>query len=271
MRRLAIAAAVLCALAGTARANPCDDVPGSGPARVPLSDTGLDIARPVCPETSAMVDFRGLALIDTPGFYGTLASSMFVGLRAGDERLELEGGLRAVDFRFAQNAVVTAHAFAVGPVYLALTHAHPARMFGRDAIWSWTWRLDLPATNRGYHVTTTAAALSAQALVPMTRHLRLLGRVAAFGWAAAPVDAPDGRGALSASSDVDWQPWRRLALTGGAEVQGGWYGLGLDHVLARGGLRLHLGGYRLELGVAAPLLGTERTNLVVLLGFARVP
>ncbi len=271
MRRLALCALALCALARTAAADLCDDVHDSSPARVPLRDTGLDIARPVCPETSAMLDFRGLALIDTPGFYGTLASSMFVALRAGDEHLELEGGLRAVNFRFAQNAVVTAHELSVGPVYLALTHAHPARMFGRDAIWSWTGRLDLLATDRGYKVTTAAAALSAQALVPVTRHLRLLGRVAALGWAASPIDAPDGRGALSASTDVNWQPWRRLALTGGAEAQGGWYGLGLDHALVRAGVRLHLGGYRLELGAAAPLFGAERTNLVVLLGLARVP
>lgn len=271
MRRLALAGLALCALARSAAANPCDEARDSSPARVPLRDTGLDIARPVCPESATMLDLRGLALIDTPDFYGTLASSMFIGLRVGDEHLELEGGLRAVDFRFVQNAVVTAHEFGVGPVYLAMTHAHETPMFGRDAVWSWTWRVDLLATDRGYSVTTAAAAMSAQALVPVTRHLRLLGRLAALGWAAAPVDAPDGRGALSASSDVDWQPWHRLSLTGGAEAQGGWYGVGLDHLLVRGGVRLHLGGYRLELGAAAPLLGAERTNLVVLLGVARVP
>ncbi len=271
MRQLALAALAVCALAGPARADLCADAQDSAPARVPLRDSGLDVARPVCPEQAMMIDVRGIALIDTPGFYGTLTGSTFFGLRAGDDRVELEGGMRVIDFRFVQNAVVTAHELAVGPVWIALTHGYPGRFLGRDAVWSWTGRLDLVATDRGSSVTTAAAALSAQGLLPLRRRLRLLGRVAALGWTAAPIDAPDGRVALSAAGDVNWQPRHRLALTGGVEVQGGWYGARLDHLLVRGGVRVRVGGYRLELSAAAPMLGAERTNLVVLFGLARVP
>ncbi|HUH04783.1 MAG TPA: hypothetical protein VML75_22455 [Kofleriaceae bacterium] len=260
---------LLAQLASVARADPCEDQGGHGPARAPVRDTGLDVARPVCPEDAVFVDLRGYALVDTDDFYGTLSASALVGLRVRRERLELEGGARVLDYRFAQNAVVTARELAIGPVWLALTRVHPARLLGRGAAWSWTGRLEVPGSDLGYGITTGAAAVSLQGVVILGEGLQLLGRMAALGWLAAPIDDPEARGAVAAALDFGWRPGARVGLTAGAEVQGGWYGASLDHLLVRGGGSLRLGRFRLELAIASPLAGAERTDLVIVLGLAR--
>lgn len=268
MSRLALSLLALIALTPAARADPCVDEKPRGPARAPVRDTGIDVARPACPESAVFADLRGHALIDTGDFYGTLSSSMFVGVRLQRERLELEAGVRAVDYRFAQNAVVTARELAVGPVWLALTRVHAARLLGRDAAWSWTGRIDVVGSDRGYDIATGAAAVSVQGVLMLRERLQLLGRVAALGWLAAPIDAPETRGAVAAGSDLGWRPWPRVGVTAGAELQGGWYGAGLDHVLVRGGASVRVGTVRLELAIAAPLGGAERADLVIVLGLS---
>lgn len=269
MIRLAAPLLLLVSLGSPARADPCKEPDGNGPARAPLRDTGLDVARPVCPEDAVFVDLRGSALVDTGDFYGTLSSSALAGVRVRRQRIELEGGVRVLDYRFAQNAVVTARELAMGPVWLALTRVHAARLLGREAAWSWTGRLDVPGSDLGYGVTTGAAALSVQALVILGERLQLFGRMAALGWLASPIDDPEAHGAVAAAFDLGWRAGHRVRLTAGAEAQGGWYGAGLDHVLVRGGSSLRVGSFRLELAIAAPVAGAERIDLVIVLGLAR--
>ena len=78
----------------------------------------------------------------------------------------------------------------------------------------------------------------------------------------------DTRRALSASADLTWAPWNRLAGGVGVEAQSGWHGFALDHFLVRGGLRVALGRTRIELAGAAPLFGRERADVVIELGLA---
>ena len=75
---------------------------------------------------------------------------------------------------------------------------------------------------------------------------------------------------MAVASDASRQLGSWFAVTGGLELQSGWYRSGLDHLLVRAGGRFSLGcDHRLEIAVALPLAGDERTNAALQLTVTR--
>ncbi len=302
-RRLLLAAALLAAAAGSARAqpdwlppevrrpspsqppssspfgepaaadpdDPCRD-PLLAPIAPPVRDSGFDRAIDACLSGGWSASARGAALIDTPDFYGTAAASLFLDVSHMLLRdLEISGGMRAVDARFAQNAVIAEDEVGAGPVYLAVAAALGRhRLAGRPLRLAWGLRLDLPWTDTTYGENAVVAATPQVAVaLGLSPHLALHGRIGALLWLVRPPGDVQTRRAAVVSSDLGWTPLRVLALSLGVEAQTGWYGATLDHLLVRGGVRLPLRcRNRLHLGAAAPVLGDERTDLVGELTFA---
>lgn len=257
--------------AGADPADPCAD-PLLAPIAPPVRDTGFDRAIDACLSGGWSASARGAALIDTPDFYGTAAASLFLEVRHLLLRdLEIGAGARAVDARFAQNAVIAEDEVGAGPLYLTAAAAFGRhRLAGRPLRLAWGLRLDLPWTDTTYGSTAVvAAAPQVAAALGLSPRLALHGRIAALLWLVRPPGDVQTRRAAALSSDLAWTPFRVLAVTLGVEAQSGWYGATLDHLLVRGGFRLPFRCKdRLHLGAAAPLLGDERTDLVGELSFA---
>jgi len=251
--------------------DPCRD-PLLAPIAPALRDSGFDRAASACLRAQWSATARGAALIDTPDFYGTAAASLFLDISHLILRdLEISAGARAVDARFAQNAVISDSELGAGPVYLAAAGGLGVRHLGGHPLrLAWRLRLDLPWTDTTYGATAVvAAAPQVAAALGLTPRLALHGRLAALLWLVRPPDDVETRRALLGSSDLAFAPWRVLAVTAGAEAQTGWYGAGLDHLLVRAGLRVPFRcRARLHLGAAFPLLGDERTDVVGELSFA---
>ena len=251
--------------------DPCAD-PLLAPIAPPVRDSGFDRAIDACLAGGWSASARGAALLDTPDFYGTANASLFLDLRHLLLRdLEIGGGIRAVDARFAQNAVIAEDEVGAGPAYLTAAAALGRRQLaGRPLRLAWGLRLDLPWTDTTYGETAVVAATPQVAVaLGLSPHLALHGRLAALLWLVRPPGDVQTRRAAALSTDVAWTPFRILALSLGVEAQTGWYGATLDHLLVRGGLRVPFRcKNRLHLGAAAPLLGDERTDLIGELTFA---
>jgi hypothetical protein len=84
-----------------------------------------------------------------------------------------------------------------------------------------------------------------------------------------PLDDHTARAAGLAAGDLGWsvRPW--LALLAGAELQAGWYRSGIDHALARVGVRFRKCLGTVDIGAAVPLAGAERADAVLHIGLAR--
>jgi hypothetical protein len=251
--------------------DPCRD-PLLAPIAPPIRDSGFDRTIDACLAGGWSASARGAALIDTPDFYGTAAASLFLDVKKMLLRdLEIGAGIRAVDARFAQNAVIADDEVGAGPVYLAVAAALGSHhLGGRPLRLAWGLRLDLPWTDTTYGETAVVAATpQVAAALGLSPRLALHGRIAALLWLVRPPGDVQTRRAAVVSSDVAWTPFRVLALSLGVEAQTGWYGSTLDHLLIRGGVRIPFRcRNRLHLGAAAPVLGDERTDLVGELTFA---
>ena len=245
--------------------DPCAD-PLLAPIAPPVRETGFDRAIDACLAGGWSASARGAALIDTPDFYGTANASLFLELRHLLLRdVEIGGGVRAVDARFAQNAVIAEDEVGAGPLYLTAAAAIGRhQVAGRPLRLAWGLRLDLPWTDTTYGATAVVAATPQVAgAFGLSPRLALHGRLAALLWLVRPPGDVETRRAVAFSSDLAWTPFRVLALSVGAEAQTGWYASTLDHLLIRGGLRLPFRcKNRLHLGAAAPLFGDERTDLI---------
>jgi hypothetical protein len=252
--------------------DPCAD-PLLTPMAPPIRDSGFDRALDACLGAGWSASARGAALVDRPDFYGTLAGSLFLDLRTMLlHDLEIGVGARAVDVRYAQNAVISETEVGGGPVYLGVAGALRRRsLAGRPLRLAWGLRLDLPWTDSNYGETAVlSASPQLAAALGLSPRLALHGRIAGLFWLVRPPGDVQTRRAGAASTDLVWAPFRVLALAIGVEGQAGWYGAELDHLLVRGGARFPLGcRARLQLGAAAPLLGEERTDAALELGFSR--
>jgi hypothetical protein len=276
MKTIALAAALVLALAADAAAQLPPELGGSEsaetcaaplePAWVPVRDSGLDAARSACTETALHARARGLAVIDEGDFYGTVAGSLFVSgrwlTRGG---IELSATVRAIDYRFAQNAVLTADEVSLGPIVLGVSQSRPTTQLGSRGSWAPELRLEIPRSTWGDEATAIAASPAATLSLAWSQNLQLHLRGRLLLWAARAAAGIDTRAALAASTDVGWRPGRWTAITAGLEAQAGWHE-SFDHLLTRAAVRVGA-DFAVELAAAAPIpaLGDERTDLIVTL------
>jgi hypothetical protein len=240
------------------------------PAGLGLRESGIDAARAACTASSVSAGARGLALIDVPEFYGTLSSSLFAAIRvAGARDFELEIGIRALDLRFAQNAVLTRTELSTGPFWVAGVLPLLATLGGRELVVAGSLRWDVASSESGSAVRTTALAPALLATFAPADRVRLHARAALLLWGASTPIGFERRTAVAASSDAALSVGRRFAVAAGVDAQAGWHRAGLDHLLARGAARVALGQSRLELAAAAPVAGAERTDLVLWIACSR--
>jgi hypothetical protein len=249
--------------------NTCDI--NLAPASVSLRDTGLDQPRMACAVGSLEVGARSFALIDEPNFYGTLSASLFVDysiLHATG--FEFGVGARVIDYRFAQSAVFTTSELAVGPVHFSALRPRRSTWFGVPTVVGHGLRLEVPFSNSSYRDFTLAASPTMMATMFMSEKMHVHGRLSGLLWSIIGDKGADSRAALVASSDIGYQFLSFASLVAGAELQAGWYGLGLDHALVRGGFRFGVGQGAIELSAAGAPLGEERADVVLWLGYKRV-
>ncbi len=266
---------VLMSLAGTSVAmadekkveGPCN--PLAAPVSLSLRETGFDAPHSACANNSWSLGTRALALIDTPNFYGTVGASVFFDWRfVHASGFEFGMGAKLIDARFVQSAVFSDTELNVGPLYLSIAKPTPKTWWNKDVVVSHALRVDVPLTSTSNEALTVSASPSVSASISLAPTLQLHSRIAALLWSTVPESGADSRTAFQSSLDIGYTPASSLALLLGAEAQSGWYGLGLDHLQARAGLRIATGQKgAIELSGGQVVVGTEGKTLVVWLGY----
>lgn len=241
------------------------------PSSVSLRDTGFDRPRAACGADSMAMGARAFALIDTAGFYGSVSASLILDYQyLHSSGFEFGIGARLADFRFAQTGAFKADELSAGPIHVSALRPSKRRWFGNEVVLSHGLGVNIPWTNSGNDNFTLSVTPSVMSTMFLSPKLHVHGRVAVLLWSVLPEAGADGRAALLGSSDVGYAPLSFASLIAGAQVQGGWYGLGLDHVQVRGGLRVAVSEKgALELSAGSVVAGRERADLVVWLGYRR--
>ncbi|MBI4509458.1 MAG: hypothetical protein HY698_07460 [Deltaproteobacteria bacterium] len=250
--------------AATASASPCEDPAAGllGPPELSIRQGELDAPRSPCVTRALFAHAQATALIDMADFYGTLGAGIQVGARVPFRGLEWSLSLRAVDWRFVQNASIAASETGLGPITLGVLYPTIRTVIHRQVAILTGVRLVVPFTDSTYDVPVGAVAGTVDAAIRLRSWLALTSHAAVKGWSAWPTGGWDGRGAVVAGAGASFLPWRWLGVHLGLEAQSGWFGLGLDHVLTRGGASVPLRKTgRIGVGAVMPLAGAERTNL----------
>lgn len=238
------------------------------PSSTSLRDTGFDQPRAACGANDFSAGTRAFALLDTDNFYGTLSGSLFLNWRTMTELgFEFGIGARVLDYRFAQLAVFSGTQTSLGPVQLSIAHPRSYSLLGRPLILTEAFRVDVPWSNSSDESFGLTASPSLTATWVLGDSLQLHNRAAVLLWSIIAKSGPDARTAGVLSSDLGYQVAAPVSLLLGAEVQTGWYGLGLDHVEVRSGMRVGGATHAVELSVGAVVAGAERADLVVWLGY----
>ena len=207
-------------------------------------------------------------LIAAPQTWETQTAAGFVAVRnEAISGVELSAGVRVIDYRFTYDSILRDDEANVGPVYVSALRSTRSSWFGRPVAVGHALRFELPLTSSETDATVVAAAPSFHVRMPLGPSIAVHGRAIALLWAALPDAGPDTRAALGLGSQAvaavtDW-----LAVSAGLDLQGGWYGRGLDHLAGRAGLRVQAGrGHVVEAATLAPLVGEEVHDLAFVLG-----
>jgi hypothetical protein len=266
--RRAVAIAIVLASSSAHAEDVCDD-PIADPVPLAVRSGGFDATRSACLRADVDVRLGAHALIDTPGFYGTLGGGLQIGIRFLESfGLEWGATVDVVDLTFAQTAVVTATDATYGPITI---HGALGRPVGERLRLAALARADVPFTRSSLDSSSAGVQLAGLATYRAASRVAVHGRAGLLGWYASSPGGTSTRAAAVVSADAAIRTWWWLDAIAGVETQAGWYGLGLDHVAARVGAHAHLGAgpWRLDVGAMLPLAGTERTNLVFTLGLLR--
>ena len=268
MRRIAIALALALVLAvAPAAAEPCPAQ--RDPVPVGVRDAAFDAERGACLGGELSARVVGLAVLDTADFYGTLGGGLVLaGRLLVRDRLELGVAARAVDYTFAQDAVVKANDIRFGPVIVHAAIGGDIAM-QRPARWAAVLTWVLPLTTGDMDLIETAGQAAVVASMHVSPRWTAHTRAAALAGLASSEAGTTTRAAFVVGADAIVAATSWLSIGLGADAQAGWRG-GFDHLLVRLGFRARLGArWRLELGAGAPLAGEERATAAVTLGVAR--
>lgn len=255
---------------GIAHGGPCEhDL--TPPAEVGLRAAGLGAPRTACVEKTLRLDVLGAAAIDVPSFYGTLGTRVALGVRWPARGWEISGDLYPAELQFSQNASIKATELGVGGGALGALRSFAISMGGHAVVVAPAVRLVLPLQNSMHPTFAGAAELAVHAATRPLAWLTVDGHLSAAGEAYAPAGGYDGLAGVTLGGGAGAAPVRWFAAHAGLEAGAGWHG-GFDHLLARVAVHFRVGASnRMVLGVAAPLAGAERTDLVIGLSWIVLP
>jgi hypothetical protein len=273
-----VAGAALVAFATrAAEASPCDAAlgqPFTGPAEIGVREAGLGVPRAPCRRRELLARLDAGATVDTPEFYGTLVATTRLGVRwplAWLGGLEVSADAAVVDYRFAQNASLKLTEATSGPIAFGLLWEGGLRLGGWPVSLAPALRVVAPGSRLGVDGDRGAFELALHAGARPLGWLSLDAHLGALAILFADVDgqtAHHHEAYAAAGAGFVVEDW--LALLVGAEVGFGFYDDGLDHVLARGGVRLGTRRWgRYDLAALVPFAGAERADLVLLLAWSR--
>jgi hypothetical protein len=232
------------------------------PIVTPVRDVYLDGQRGACMRSELSVGLGGHALIDTPGFYGSLGGDLaLTGRLVLGKAHELSAQLRVLDFAFVQNAVNKVTDAGFGPLVLGVA---AGASIGTGALATLHARIELPYTRDEMDTLRTSGELGGAVTGRLARAWLVHVRLGGLGMFASSVAGTTRRFALRAGADLAWQLRRRVALHAGTDVMAGW-DAGVDHVLVRTGVHWNPrgGAWRLRAGLGLPVAGGDRTNAVI--------
>lgn len=264
---LAPGLALTLALTGLGRARADDEPTACGspladPVALPWRTTGVDAGRGACLRPGAALAIGGRALIDTPGFYGSLGADAEVSARVTLGGVEWLAAARG-SIGFVQNAVLKATEPGYGPLTVGATIGRDRRWRDRPLRLGLTTRVELPGTERRLGSSRVGGQLAALVTWRPTSRWFLHARLGVIGertWSA--LDASGRAGGLVGADVARGLGGGRLFVGVGVDTQLGWYRAGLDHLAARVGVGVAIaGGWRTSLAVGLPVVGAERTDL----------
>jgi len=236
------------------------------PVPVAVRDTGFDAGRGACLARELSIRVEGVAAIDTPEFYGTIAAAGVVGFALPiTDRIELGVAAHGLRYTFTQDAVVKATELGAGPLvaHVAYAGASPDPAAAR---WAAIATVAIPFTDVGDGVTTIAGQLAIVRSMAVRPRWVVHTRAAVLGAIAGSAGGSTRRGAFLVGIDAVVAATGRLSLGLGADAQAGWRGA-FDQFLLRPGLRVRARGrLHVELGAGLALGGRERVDAAVTLG-----
>jgi hypothetical protein len=257
---------VLAVLAAPASADPCADGL-TDPVITPVRPAAIDAQRGACLRDDLAAYAHTDALIDTPGFHGVLGAELRVHgrMRLGSQ-LELDAAVRALRYRFVQNAVTKASGVQLGPITVGGAWAGALGEGARVALGG---TIEVPYTRDELDALHTSGELAGVVTAVLTPRTALHARLGGVWMYASSAGGSTSRGGLRAGADLARRLGRSFALHAGVDVQAGWY-RGLDHVNVRVGATSRFGArWRGMVGIGLPIGGDERTNAIVDLGIIR--
>lgn len=266
------AAGLAMALFGASAAS-AEPSPGmaTGPVQVAAAPGELGLVRRAEARTEVALAIPGTVVLDEPGFYGMVDGAVAVqGSYAISERLEVFGGLAALQFRYVQNATLTATNLTLGALFLGATWVAISAPEGRLDLAPFV-RLELPTSLEYQNARPMAVepGLSLRGVVvPSLRWYA--GASMPVAWVFSSGGAHT-RVSAAAVLGGEWAPWRWFALA--LELSGRFGPLDpLEQVAAGLALRFAAGRFGVELDGVVPFAGASRATLAAMLrGAYRFP
>jgi len=233
------------------------------PASPSLESSGLDQGRAACGATMWSIGTRGISL-DADSY----TADLLLDLRFLDETgFEFGIGARLLGYQLVRFGDVEETSTDFGPVRLFVARPDRRRWWGQPAYVSHVFSIEVPYSNTANKNFSVLASPGIVASLLPSERLQFHGKIAGLLRSTLLDDGPDTQAALSVSADLGLAPVSTWALLLGGEAQGGDYGVGLDHLIARGGTRVGIGNGALEVSVAYRVAGDEPKDSVFWIGY----
>ena len=229
---------------------------GEGPVAIGYAEADVATGRRACPRTEFGVGVRFGAIIDTPDFYGSLAvNGLVFGSYALRDTTELFATLEAVNYNFAQNAVITSTQLTLGNLTAGATQVlfdegtfvgsvtarvllptsfeiPGARLLGGELGASASWRPQPWLEVHGYLGGDLSGAIGRGPGLPRGGAMLLVGaQLSPFDWGALVVDFSGRLGPL-------------------------------NYLAPTAALRFKIAQLGIELGATLPIAGTDRHDII---------